>query len=107
MMRINELIVSPWICIFFLLLNQSNVMMVVTTAIATYTAWAEWLEYQELRYIMQRMHLTCLVTGGPFIRTNDDEYLPYVFADAVLRWRMRHPDSEKDRPQEAPLTHSR
>jgi hypothetical protein len=25
--------------------------------------------------------------GGPFIRTNDMAYMPYVFADAVVRTR--------------------
>jgi hypothetical protein len=33
-----------------------------------------------------------MASGGPQIVTNDNTYLPYVYADAVMRLRMRsHP----------------
>jgi hypothetical protein len=36
------------------------------------------------------MYLKTMQIGGPFIVTNDPEYIPYVFADAVTRHDMRH-----------------
>jgi len=106
MIRINEMILTPLICIFFVILRLADIMLVISSCIATFRSWSEWVEYQDLRMMIQRMYLVCMVTGGPFIRTNDNEYLPYVFADAVVRRGMRHPHSETGRPKEAPETHT-
>ena len=106
MIRINEMIITPLICIFFLILGQADLMLIISSCISTFRSWSEWIEYQELRILVQRMYLVCMATGGPFIRTNDNEYLPYVFADAVVRRGMRRQDSETERPQEERETHS-
>ena len=106
MIRINEMIITPLICIFFMILRQADVMLIISSCISTFRSWNEWIEYQELRILIQRMYLVCMATGGPFIRTNDNEYLPYVFADAVVRRGMRRQDSETERPQEEHETHS-
>jgi len=106
MIRINEMILTPLICIFFMILRQADVMLIISSCISTFRSWNEWIEYQELRILIQRMYLVCMATGGPFIRTNDNEYLPYVFADAVVRRGMRHQDSETERPKEEHETHS-
>ena len=106
MIRINEMILTPLICIFFVILGKADLMLIISSCMSTFRSWNEWIEYQELRVMMQRMHLVCMATGGPFIRTNDNEYLPYVFADAVVRRGTHHPHSETDRPQEEHETHS-
>ena len=79
----------------------------VTTALNTYRAWKDWTEYWTLRLQMQRMYLITMKTGGPHIVTNDSEYLPYVYADAVVRDDMRRQDSARVRRSEEPSTHSR
>lgn len=90
MIRINDMILSPLIRLTFLFLEAFDLVSLVTTAFATYRVWQEWLEYCELRFTMQHMYLTTMATGGPQIVTNDPEYLPYVYADAVVRHGMRH-----------------
>jgi hypothetical protein len=93
MLRINEMILSPLISLTFLCLNSWDTMSLLTAALSTYRVWMEWLEYSELRFTMQHMYLTTMATGGPQIVTNDPEYLPYVYADAVVRHGMRRPGS--------------
>jgi hypothetical protein len=41
----------------------------------------------KLQAEVQLMFLHMAKVGGPFIRTNDLTYMPYVFADAVVRTR--------------------
>ena len=60
-------------------------MMIVSSAMTAHRVWTEWLEFQELRFQVQRMYLVSAMLGGPFIRTNDPEYEAYVYADAVVR----------------------
>jgi hypothetical protein len=93
MMRINELILSPLITLTFLCLRSLDFVSLITSTVSTYKAWTQWLEYCQLRFTMQQMYLTTMATGGPHIVTNDPEYLPYVYADAVVRASMRHPGS--------------
>ncbi len=85
MIRINEMIVAPLITIFFIFLDGGDMMSFVTCAMSTYKVWSEWIEFQSLRFEMQQMYLHTMKVGGPFIVTNDSAYLPYVYADAVLR----------------------
>lgn len=92
-MRINELIVSPVISLTFLCLRSLDFVSILTACLSAYRAWREWLEYCELRFTMQHMYLTTMATGGPQIVTNDPEYLPYVYADAVVRASTRRPGS--------------
>jgi hypothetical protein len=83
--RMNDLILSPIITAFLLLTHQGDIFMAISAIASTFFAWKEWLEYQTLRFQVQRMFLHTVSVGGPFIRTNDTDYLPYVFADAVYR----------------------
>jgi hypothetical protein len=85
MMRINELILTPLITIFFIFLDGSDFMTVVPAIANTVRSWSDFLDYCRLRFEMQRMYLQTMVMGGPFIVTNDPKYLPYVYADAVVR----------------------
>jgi hypothetical protein len=43
-----------------------------------------------LKLEVQQMFLTTMVHGGPRIVTNDPDYMPYVYADAVFRLNGRH-----------------
>ena len=83
--RINEMIITPLVTIFFLFLGQADFLMVVSAMFSTGRIWKEWLDYNEARLAVQRMYLHTMRVGGPFIVTNDTEYMPYVFADAVYR----------------------
>ena len=100
--RINELILTPLITLFYLFLNGFDFLGVVPPMFNTYRAWSDFLEYNRLKFHVQSMYLKTFQVGGPFIVTNDPEYLPYVFADAVTRHDMRRLHSEKDRQQAAP-----
>jgi hypothetical protein len=88
MIRLNEMIIAPLIVFFLSFLGNGDIMMTVATMTKAHTAWSEWLEFQELRFQVQRMYLVCTMLGGPFIRTNDPEYQAYVYADAVVRAQM-------------------
>jgi hypothetical protein len=104
MMRINEMILSPLISLTFFQLDSLDLVSIVTAAVSVYRVWREWVEYSELRFTMQHMYLTTMATGGPQIVTNDPEYLPYVYADAVVRLGMRRPGSVQVRLQPEPWT---
>lgn len=66
-------------------LGKQDMFAMASAAMATYRSWSDWLEYDDLRFQMQQMYLDTLLLGGPFISTNDPNYLPYVYADAVTR----------------------
>lgn len=85
MIRLNEMLVAPLIAIFLSFLGKGDFMMIISAAMTAHRVWTEWLEYQDLRFKVQRMYLVSSMLGGPFIRTNDPEYEPYVYADAVAR----------------------
>lgn len=100
MIRMNEMLVAPLIAIFFSFIGKGDLMMIVSAATTAHKAWNDWMEYQDLRFKVQRMYLVSAMVGGPFIRTNDPEYEPYVYADAVVRAQTgmltqtgRHPRS--------------
>lgn len=104
MIRINDMILSPLIRLTFLWLESLDLVSFATVAFSTYRVWRDWLEYCDLRFQMQQMYLTTMATGGPQIVTNDPEYLPYVYADAVVRLGMRHQGSAQVRLQAQPWT---
>lgn len=82
---ISEMILMPLITLFFVFQMTASPMSIITTTMTAHKAWSRWIEYTDLRFEMQRMFLHCTMVGGPFITTNDPEYMPYVFADAVFR----------------------
>jgi hypothetical protein len=102
MMRINELIVTPLITIFFILTENVDFLGFASALFSTIKGWMEFFRYSSLRFEMQQMYLDCMKNGGPFISTNDADYLPYVYADAVLRADMRRQDSVKVHPLAEP-----
>jgi hypothetical protein len=85
MIRLNEMLLAPLIAIFLSFLGMGDFMMIISAAMTAHRVWTEWLEYQDLRFKVQRMYLVSTMLGGPFIRSNDPEYEPYVYADAIVR----------------------
>lgn len=81
----NEMVLGPMITIFLLFMGSRDVLMVFSAITRAYSAWSDWEEYHALRSVVQDMFLTMMLNGGPKITTNDMKYLPYVFADAVVR----------------------
>ena len=94
MIRINEMILTPLITLFFFLMKQSDLFTLVPSVLSIYRVWKDWFEYQALRFRMQEMFLITMKTGGPFIVTNDPTYMPYVYADATLRHDMHRQGSD-------------
>jgi hypothetical protein len=85
MTRISDMIVMPVIALFLIILKKHDIFMIVSTMSKAFSAWREWIEYNNLRLLVQQMYLHTAIVGGPFIVTNDPSYMPYVFADAVYR----------------------
>jgi hypothetical protein len=83
--RISDMIFVPMITVFLLFLGQYDVIALISTGMSAYRAWDEWMQYHTLRMEMQNMYLHAMKVGGPFIVTNDTNYMPYVWADAVVR----------------------
>lgn len=83
------MLLGPIIAIFLSFLGMGDFMMIISAAMTAHRAWTEWLEYQDLRFKVQRMYLVSNMLGGPFIRSNDPEYEPYVYADAIVRAQTR------------------
>ena len=83
--RMNDMILMPIISFFLLFIHAEDLITAAFTMIKTYQVWAEFTEYTQLRFEVQRMFLYSQSVGGPFIVTNDPIYMPYVFADAVYR----------------------
>lgn len=87
---INDLILNPLITIFFLLTKKSTLIAAIPTLFSTLQLWRTWFEYTDLRATVQRMFLITVASGGPFIVTNDTTYMPYVWADGVMRAGQHH-----------------
>lgn len=86
----NELVLGPAITVFLLLMGNRDILMVFSAVTRAYSAWCDWEEYHALRSTVQEMFLITMKNGGPYITTNNVEYLPYVFADAVVRTTLQH-----------------
>lgn len=86
----NEMVLGPVITLFMVLLGNRDVLMVFSAITRAYSAWSDWEEYHKLRTMVQDMFLTTMKHGGPKITTNDMKYLPYVYADAVVRLSEHH-----------------
>lgn len=84
-LQLNELVVAPLLLLVVLFTGSLDLMMAVSSCMKIYEAWTDWIAYNNLRFVMQTMALKTMAAGGPFIRTNDPTYMPYVFADAVMR----------------------
>ena len=84
-LRVQDLILAPMLVLVLTLTGKGDLSMLVTTLYRNYQSWSEWFELTTLRFEVQRMYLTAMKAGGPFITTNDPLYMPYVWADAEVR----------------------
>ena len=91
--HINEMILMPLIAFFSYCAGYSDIMFCLSTFVGATSAWTEYAEFVELKFVMQRMELQARRVGGPFISTNDPTYMPYVWADAVTRKPQRRSPS--------------
>lgn len=85
MRRITDMIVIPVITLLTVFLGEVDWLAIFSSCMTIYRAWDEWVRYNELRIAMQNIYLRAMEVGGPFIVTNDTTYMPYVWADAVVR----------------------
>jgi len=83
----TDMVIMPVIALFLLLTNQVDIFLLVSTMVKAYQVWSDYEKYMKLQAEVQLMFLHMAKVGGPFIRTNDLTYMPYVFADAVVRTR--------------------
>ena len=95
--HINEMILMPLIAFLSYCAGYSDIMFCLSTFVGATSAWTEYAEFVELKFVMQRMELQARRVGGPFISTNDPTYMPYVWADAVTRESVRQPGSDNIR----------
>lgn len=93
MLRFNDLVLGPLITLVFLWFQSFDPLSVLSSVVSAVRSWKEWTEFWALRFQMQDMYLITMKTGGPQIVTNDPTYLPYVYADAVIRHDMRRQGS--------------
>jgi hypothetical protein len=82
--RINDMIIMPLIALL-LFFTAGDLWMLISSGMTAFKAWKEWIEFTELSFTMQRKRLRMAQVKGPFIATNNDKYMPYVWADAVVR----------------------
>ncbi len=101
-MRVNELILTPLIALSLVLLDKTDFLSLLSSVVGIWRSWSDWIEFNNLRFEVQQMYLLTMRTGGPHIVTNDPTYLPYVYADAVVRHASRHPGSASVRQREGP-----
>lgn len=87
--HIKDMILMPMMVLYFLFRGTPSLIMTVSTFFRAYQSWRSFLSLQEARFAYQRMKMASIVGGGPFITTNDPLYMPYVYADAVMRTAPR------------------
>lgn len=92
--RFNEMVMGPLVTLFLCLIGSFDLFMILSTVSTAYKSWMEWEEYHFLRSEFQRMTLMMNVAGGPQITTNDNEYFPFVIADAITRLSSRRQDPQ-------------
>jgi len=83
--RIVDMILVPAISLFTVCMGEIDWIAILSSGMTVFKAWSEWIRYHELRMEMQNMYLHAMKAGGPFIVTNNPDYMPYVWADAVVR----------------------
>lgn len=94
--HVNDLVLTPLIFIFMLLTQRATPLFILTTCLELFKLFREYYRYSVLRYKIQQMYILTMASGGPHITTNNMDYMPYVFADAVVRLCGHHPHPEED-----------
>lgn len=83
---IIDMWVTPLIMIFKSLITRSapNVLSLLSMYKCIHN-WLDYFKYKQLRNDCIRWKLIVDSFGGPFIATNDIQYMPYVYADGMQR----------------------
>lgn len=97
LLRVNEILVTPVITLLLVFLRKSDLFGFISAASMVVKGWMEWIEYCDLRFKVHDMFFQTMVAGGPFIVTNDPEYMPYVWADGVMRAARLHSEAANRR----------
>jgi hypothetical protein len=83
--RINDMFIMPLIALVSLILDKNDYFFLLSTFMTAARSWRDQVEFEELKFEMQKMRFQMAATGGPRIVTNDPTYMAYVWADAVTR----------------------
>ena len=70
-------------------LMKASGMSLALVLYKTCMAWIEYIRYLGLRADIAAWRAFIHANGGPYISTNDETYLPYVYADAMQRYHNR------------------
>ena len=81
-----EMVISPIISFVMMIVNgEPPGIFNMLSLHKTINLWQDWFEYQDLRRHVHRWMNIVRSIGGPFISTNNPEYISYVYADAMQR----------------------
>jgi hypothetical protein len=81
-----EMIVQPIILIATCLYTRRITdILSLLGLIKTFRLWNEWIEYKNVRANFVQWKQIVDTVGGPYISTNNNEYLAYVYADGMHR----------------------
>lgn len=97
-----EMVISPLITILICLYKKSPPdVFGLFGFYKCFVAWNEWLDYKTVKRDFIEWKQIVDASDGPFISTNNDEYLAYVYADGMHRIfnnqmkRRAHPSPAK------------
>jgi hypothetical protein len=71
------------------LLFRSSSMNLSVSFYKTFMKWKEYIRYLNLKEQISEWKQIIKSVGGPYISTNDETYLPYVYADGMQRLHDR------------------
>jgi len=81
-----EMIVGPLVTIITAIIEQKPPSIFsVMSFYNCLNTWLDWFGYKQLQYEVGEWIKIVRSIGGPFIRTNDPLYQPYVYADNMQR----------------------
>ena len=81
-----EMIVGPLVTIITAIIEQKPPSIFsVMSFYNCLNTWLDWFGYKQLQYEVGEWIKIVRSIGGPFIRTNDPTYQPYVYADNMQR----------------------
>jgi hypothetical protein len=81
-----EMVISPLITILICLYTKAPPdVFGLFGFYKCFVAWNEWLEYKNVKRDFIEWKQIVDASNGPFIRTNNTDYLAYVYADGMHR----------------------
>jgi hypothetical protein len=81
-----EMILSPLLMIVMCIATRSPPDILSAVSVyKTFQIWTEWFHYKAVKSKFMEWKQIVDATGGPFISTNDNRYMAYVYADGMQR----------------------